>query len=99
MNCVDCPPQIKYISDANSTTKMADMNNTIDINQAESEILLSLNETLITKYHDGNEHVFGPGKTHEFETEIDPDNICLGMIYPLASITHIYVPLLIIKMV
>ena len=84
------------ISDANSITKMADMNNTIDINQAENEILLSLNGTLIP---DGNEHEFDPGKTHKFETEIDPDNIFLGMIYPLASITHIYVPLLILKMV
>ena len=54
---------------------MADMNNTNDINQAENEILLSLNGTLIPEYHDGNEHVFGPGKTHEFETEINPDNI------------------------
>ena len=47
VNCADCPFRIKYISDANSTTKMADMNNTIDINQAENEILLSLNDTLI----------------------------------------------------
>ena len=80
---------------------MADMNNTIDINQAENEILLSFNGnvTLIPEYHDGNEHEFDPGKTHEFETEIDPDNIFLGMIYPLASITHIYVPLLILKMI
>ena len=54
---------------------------------------------MIPEYHDGNEHEFDPGKTHEFETEIDPDNIFLGMIYPLASITHIYVPLLILKMV
>ena len=54
---------------------MADMNNTIDINQAENEILLSLNGTLIPEYHDGNEHEFDPGKTHAFETEINPDNI------------------------
>ena len=54
---------------------MADMNNTIDINQAKTEILLSLNGTLIPEYVDGNEHEFDPGKTHEFETEIDPDNI------------------------
>ena len=47
-------------------------------------------DTLIPEYHDGNEHVFGPRKTHEFETEIYPDNICLGMIYPLASITNIH---------
>ncbi len=32
-------------------------------------------DTLIPEYHDGNEHVFGPRKTHEFETEIYPDNI------------------------
>ena len=57
---------------------MADMNNTIDINQAGNEILLSLNGTLIPEYHDGNEHVFGPGKTHEFETEIDPDKFFQG---------------------
>ena len=29
------------------------------------------------EYHDGNEHEFGKGKTHEFDTEIDPDNIFL----------------------
>ncbi len=78
---------------------MADMNNTIAIYQAENEILLSLNGNLIPEYHYGNEHEFDPEKTHVFETEIDLDNIFLGMIYPLASITHIYVPLLIIKMV
>ena len=51
------------------------MNNTIDIDQAEDEVLLSLNGTLNPEYHDGNEHEFGKGKTHEFDTEIDPDNI------------------------
>ena len=54
---------------------MADMNITIDIDQAEDEVLLSLNGTLNPEYHDGTEHEFGKGKTHEFDTEIDPDNI------------------------
>ena len=99
MNYADSPPRIKYISDANSTTKMADMNNTIDINQAENDILLSLNGTLIPEYDDGNEHEFYPGKTYELKQILTLITFFLGVIYPLASITHIFVPLLILKIV
>ncbi len=72
------------------------MNNTIDINQAENDILLSLNGTLIPEYDDGNEHEFYPGKTYELKQILTLITF-LGMIYPLAGITNICVPLLILK--